>query len=692
MMQAVTRVQQIEVYEDNIEGTQLIYWSGEAHCGDEIIWFQNMLAPGSIADIKRALWNGISDEEKKEFRQATKGDYTRLQKGMNPMGVTRPFLTTQAQHLKPLICRPIHTGINYDRLHYRLRWPPIALLDFPTKMIQALKHFLGVHQEDNISLNIALAATVIYFDMYHHDGPDESFTAQDSAFDLKKKRLPPLGTFIVYFPHMLRFVEVKHLTAFINPSRFAATNVANDYSETSPEIPASRFIIKNREIDTRAMRECYYDIRSRHPQVCTDVRFTLIPASMPGTELFFPPDCKDAEPPSIDLFTICCLDNVRALGLPSYHHTNVYVDSAKDGHHFERSEHFRHIAGPEWLFSQTIRPSVYHLKGTPSDCYWRPKGKTKFMSLTNEAREVGPIFPDYGSDHWDSQAVAECVERRFGLLTAYTEDMDLRNDLAEFRRKVKASRNDEIIRIALYLGVAPSEWYTDPETLYLTWEGMEEQLLALLESGDLKKVASGELKRNVDDGLKRAATAERPAPPAKKNKTAYKRIGSTTKAKILSIIDRLPVRSLDWDMALKYLNSRPKPAKTLVQDLLSDVQSFVSDIEDAFRSENAENGQGDLSQVIRMAFRAAGFFDETSIAALDLDHNWSEYRERLSKFGQALVNAVEVIYRLRHVAGGFALTLPNIQVLRESPMVSAQVDAYKEIDALLKEDGAVTPE
>ncbi|KAM0344486.1 hypothetical protein ACHAPU_007458 [Fusarium lateritium] len=308
------------------------------------------------------------------------------------------------------------------------------------------------------------------------------------------------------------------------------------------------------------------------------------------------------------------------------------------------------------------------------------------MSLTSEATEVGPIFPDIGSDHWDSQAVTECVERRFGLIDAYTEDMDLHKDLTEFRRQVKTSKNDKIIRIAIYLGVAPSEWHTNPKTLYLTWEGMETQLLTLERSGDLKKVANGELKRNVDAGLKRAATQEHPAPPAKRIMGPCKRISSTTKAKILSMIDRLPAQSLDWFIIPKYLNSRPEPAVELTQDLLSDVKSFVSDIEDTFRSENAGNGQGDLDQVIRMTFRAAGFFDETSIASLDLDHNWSEYRERLSKFGQATANAIEVIYRIRGIPGGFGLTLPNIQVVRESPMISAQVDACKEIDALLKEE------
>jgi hypothetical protein len=37
-----------------------------------------------------------------------------------------------------------------------------------------------------------------------------------------------VAQFILYFPHMLRFVELKHLTSFIHPMRFAAVNHYKD--------------------------------------------------------------------------------------------------------------------------------------------------------------------------------------------------------------------------------------------------------------------------------------------------------------------------------------------------------------------------------------------------------------------------------------------------------------------------------
>ncbi|SPJ72574.1 uncharacterized protein FTOL_02303 [Fusarium torulosum] len=174
----------------------------------------------------------------------------------------------------------------------------------------------------------------------HWEWPEEGFAAHDP--NMTKMRPTPLGMFIIYFSHMLRFVEMKRLTAFIHPSRFAATNSGKDCGE--------HFKINSHTLDTKAMRECYYDIRSRHPQVSLNFRFNLIPASMPGTSLIFPEDCHNAEKPSLGLFTLCGLNDVRTLGLPSYHYTNCYVDDVDQGTPVLKPEVFRYVAGPRRLF------------------------------------------------------------------------------------------------------------------------------------------------------------------------------------------------------------------------------------------------------------------------------------------------------------------------------------------------------
>ncbi|KAM0248334.1 hypothetical protein ACHAP5_003504 [Fusarium lateritium] len=274
------------------------------------------------------------------------------------------------------------------------------------------------------------------------------------------------------------------------------------------------------------------------------------------------------------------------------------------------------------------------------------------------------------------------------MIKVYTEDYQFCKDLSESRRKLKASRNDQTIRIAHYLGVPSSEWYTNPTTLCVTWPGMEDQLQDLSDKSELKKVATGELKRSVADELKRAASQDRPLPPAKRIRASEHLMDTEIKTQILNIISELPAQSLDWFMVQRYLNMRPAPEVRFTQDLLSDVQAFASEVEDTFKSENATNDQADLNSVIRTAFRAAGFYDATEVATLDIESSWIKHRESFSKFGQATANAMELIYRVREFSNAFALTLPSIEVLRDSPMFSAQVDAYKKIDALLKEQVA----
>ncbi|KAM0207407.1 hypothetical protein ACHAQI_007637 [Fusarium lateritium] len=381
---------------DNMESVALKSRSGEAPCGREVIWFENMLIPGNIAYIKRALHNRFQDEERSRFAQTMKREHALIDEGFNSPGILRELLPGDPQQRKPSVCRPIHDGVDYDKLHYQLRWPPIAVLDFPPKMIKCLQDFLALYPTDNIPTNLALAATMIYFDMHHQEWPAEGFATHNPG--MLKKKPTPLGVFIIYFSHMLRFVEMKELTAFIHPSRFAATNSYKDCGDTSLLTEAKRFKVNSQQLDTKAMHGFYYEVRSRHPQVPLNFRFNLIPASMPGTSLIFPEDCHNAEKPSLGLFTLCGLDDVRTLGLPSYHYTDSYVDHYEKGTPFMEPEIFRHVAGPSWLFSKnSLLP--YELWGTPPKSHWQPQRGTKFMALTGATKEIGPIFPDVRSDY-----------------------------------------------------------------------------------------------------------------------------------------------------------------------------------------------------------------------------------------------------------------------------------------------------
>ncbi|KAF4458750.1 hypothetical protein FALBO_14504 [Fusarium albosuccineum] len=58
-----------------------------------------------------------------------------------------------------------HPAAQHETLDFRLMWPPMAVLEFGPEMIDAVKEFLREHPEDNIPLNLALAAIIIFFDL-----------------------------------------------------------------------------------------------------------------------------------------------------------------------------------------------------------------------------------------------------------------------------------------------------------------------------------------------------------------------------------------------------------------------------------------------------------------------------------------------------------------------------------------------
>jgi hypothetical protein len=109
---------------------------------------------------------------------------------------------------------------------------------------------------------------------------------------------------------------------------------------------------------------------------------------MPGTSMVFPLG-SDAEKPTPDLFALCCLNDVRTLGLPSYHNINS-----------TQEELYQLIGGPKTLFTKNTANTKLTLHGNPSVDYWNPGKRTKIMALTGRAKEVGPIFPDYDSGYY----------------------------------------------------------------------------------------------------------------------------------------------------------------------------------------------------------------------------------------------------------------------------------------------------
>ncbi|RBR03686.1 uncharacterized protein FIESC28_11724 [Fusarium coffeatum] len=619
--------------------------SCDASGGREIIWLENMLIPGNIAHVKSALFNTLADSEKEHFMRVAKRENSLLRRGLSPAGVAKVLPSSESPDRKPAICRSIHNGQSYDTLHYILRWPPMAVLTFPPEMIEEMKRFLRQYPHDNVPLNIALAAAIIHTDLADEGWPNEGFLSH--RFEGPKAIKPtPLARFILYFPHMLRYVETKHLTAFIHPARFATY-----HSNRDPSVYAS-------SINQKEMKTWCSQIRSRYPQVSSKCRLNLIPASMPGTQMVFPADCTSAEPPTTDLFQICCLDDIRTLGLPSYHHNK----------HYDLEDHgkFRYIGGPTWLFSKHLNRATYALAHTLGVNYWLPSSDTRIMTLSGPAKKVGPVFRDLPLPSNDNAltGMTQAVQRRFGIMAPYTKDYDYQDSISSQTRKKRSSRANELFRVARYMEIPIDHLRLCPKSGYPTWEGMESQLKNLAKDGLLDGIING-------DGA---------TPTPKRPRTSERKLDDSVKAKIEGLLGSAAAVSRDWEALRVYLQGSELTIEG-ARKSLSQLQSFIASIEKEFCSENATNGRGNLKEVIRLTFRAAGLEPELALAACE--NKLACQKNMLAQLEQSVKQNIEHIYELQPLKNGFLYALPYVKALSDSPLIQGQSALLKEIDALL---------
>ncbi|RBR20631.1 hypothetical protein FVER53590_03703 [Fusarium verticillioides] len=172
---------------DNTELVELVFETGFHIQGHEIIWTENMLIPGNISYAKRALHDHLDDDEKGRFLQVMRRENHLLLSGNGPAGVAKTLPSNEDPSRKPLICRAIQGGKDYNNLHFTLRWPPMALLEFPGDMISNMQSFLDRYPSDNVPLNLALAATIIYFDI--EETPDHEMEGFVDSFPRAPKWL-----------------------------------------------------------------------------------------------------------------------------------------------------------------------------------------------------------------------------------------------------------------------------------------------------------------------------------------------------------------------------------------------------------------------------------------------------------------------------------------------------------------------
>ncbi|WZH41931.1 hypothetical protein QYS62_002892 [Fusarium acuminatum] len=137
-----------ELASDNMESVALRALPELSPGTKEIIWLENMMIPGNISYVKKALWGRLTGVEKKRFLEVMKREHILLVDDLNPSGVATLLPSNEEHKRKPRFDRSIHDNDAYN-YHYRLRWPPIGLLEIPSAMVKSLKEFLSNFHFDN---------------------------------------------------------------------------------------------------------------------------------------------------------------------------------------------------------------------------------------------------------------------------------------------------------------------------------------------------------------------------------------------------------------------------------------------------------------------------------------------------------------------------------------------------------------
>ncbi|KAJ3527641.1 hypothetical protein NM208_g10599 [Fusarium decemcellulare] len=143
--------------EDNTTSVKLKTEPSTRICGKSVIWSQALLVRGNMAFVKQGLWGKLPPDDQIHFISIAMREHQRVVDGLGTVGVANTYPCYQQDIERPRF-RSFHPEAQYETLHFRLMWPPMAVLAFGPKMIDAVKEFLKGRPEDNIPLNLTLAA------------------------------------------------------------------------------------------------------------------------------------------------------------------------------------------------------------------------------------------------------------------------------------------------------------------------------------------------------------------------------------------------------------------------------------------------------------------------------------------------------------------------------------------------------
>lgn len=163
-------LEDIEESEHSLISTVFRTYPHGMRCGIDIIWHENIAVPENFKYVKDGLRNQLEGEEQAQFNRKLQYEHEHRQSRLLSISSTiaHVFPNSKNKETKPRM-RNLFGDIPYQDIHFELKWPRLTLFKFPKAMITAMEGFLSQLKNDVISLNLALAATVIFFDLQKQD-------------------------------------------------------------------------------------------------------------------------------------------------------------------------------------------------------------------------------------------------------------------------------------------------------------------------------------------------------------------------------------------------------------------------------------------------------------------------------------------------------------------------------------------
>ncbi|KAF7560745.1 hypothetical protein G7046_g3394 [Stylonectria norvegica] len=329
--------------------------------GNHTILHHNLIIPGNFVAQKQYIHlNKRQFPDTPDILGSVQENHQKLLKGEAPY----PLLAHRPDKglYRPVFRSFYNDEEGVDRL-FHLYYPPLGAINLPTDFTKEISQFLAKFPEDPMTLQLACGATMVYFDLERAGWTPEGANRKPSkrAPQNTHQMVPSymvsevsLATFLIYFPHFLRYAENHKMSRYMHPARFARRHYNQDGAIVGGGMKLEH------HLDEALMRRLYGQITMNTPDIQEGARGVSAGVAR--------------------VHSLCLLDSILTLGLPSYRTT---LDTSVA------------LALPKAILKTKVRcselPTPEIALTTLKDRSWNGEQDAAISVLSGEAAVVGPV-------------------------------------------------------------------------------------------------------------------------------------------------------------------------------------------------------------------------------------------------------------------------------------------------------------